>query len=82
MRLATNVCGLVHGKPLDKLKDIVNELELGLVTVQDVIDRYADGAPAEGSYIGVNLGLYVEHTQAVLMQCWALIREGKIQKDG
>lgn len=74
MRLATTVCGLVHGKPLETLQDLVNELELGLVTVEDVIDRNADGAPAKDSYIGVNLGLYVQHTQAVLMQCREMLR--------
>lgn len=57
---------LLKGAPLESLEDIVNDLELALVTVQDVIDRNGDGAPAEDSYIGVNLALYLRHTESTI----------------
>ena len=59
---------LLKGEELQTFEHIANDLELALVTVQDVIDRNADGAPAEDSYIGVNLALYMRHTQSTLMR--------------
>lgn len=59
---------LHEGRKLETLEDIRLDLQLALVTVQDVIDRNADGAPAEDSYIGVNLALYMRHTQSTLMR--------------
>ena len=67
---------IIKGEPVETLKDIVNELELGLVTVQDVVDRNCDGAPPEDSYIGVNLGLYVQYTETLLLKLRSLLREG------
>lgn len=60
------VCSLIHGKELVTVESMLNELDLGLPTVQDVIDRSVDGGSAEDSYIGVNLGLYVRHTEHIL----------------
>lgn len=68
------VDNLLKGDPIESLEDIVNDLELALVTVQDVIDRNADGAPAEDSYIGVNLGLYLRHTEATLQKFREILR--------
>lgn len=64
---------LIGERDVDNLEQALNELELSLVTVEDVVARNADGAAAEDSYIGVNLGLYVQHTKAVLMRCRQLI---------
>ena len=69
------VRGLVCNRPLKSMEQLIDELELALVTVQDVIDRNAEGAPAEDSYIGVNLGLYLLHTQAVLTQCRLMLQK-------
>lgn len=77
MAYQTNVCSIICGNELTSVEQALNELELSLVTVQDVIDRNADGAPAEDSYIGVNLGLYVRHTVAVLMRCRELLRRNE-----
>jgi hypothetical protein len=60
------VCSIVGGIELKSLEQLLSEIELSLVTVQDVIERNADGSRPEDSYIGVNLGLYVQHTQAVI----------------
>ena len=74
MAQTLTVDSLIKGDPLESLEDIVNDLELALVTVQDVIDRNADGAPAEDSYIGVNLGLYMRHTEATLQKFREILR--------
>lgn len=68
-----NVRTIIGEREVGSIEDALHELELSLVTVQDVIDRNAAGAPFEDSYIGVNLGLYVQHTKAVLMRCRQLI---------
>ena len=60
------VYSIVGEKELDSFEQLLNDLELSLVTVRDIINRNADGAPFEDSYIGVNLGLYVQHTERVL----------------
>lgn len=65
--------GIVHKKPLDTLECCLDEMELSLVTVRDIIARNADGAPFEDSYIGVNLGLYVAHMDAIIMKCRRLL---------
>lgn len=65
---------LLKGKKLETLEDILRDLELASVTVQDVIDRNADGAPPEDSYIGVNLGLYLRHTEATLQKFRQILR--------
>ncbi|MBX3325177.1 MAG: hypothetical protein U0223_07550 [Nitrospira sp.] len=69
----SNVRTLIGEREVDSPEQALNELELSLVTVEDVIDRNADGAPPEDSYIGVNLGLYVQHTKAILMRCRQLL---------
>lgn len=68
---------LLKGKELKTLEHILLDLELALVTVQDVIDRNADGASFEDSYIGVNLALYVRHTEATLMKFRQLLDHEK-----
>lgn len=65
---------LLKGEKLNSLEDILHDLELALVTVQDAIDWNADGAPAEDSYIGVNLGLYVRHTEATIQRFREILR--------
>ncbi|MCS6285208.1 MAG: hypothetical protein H8K08_07245 [Nitrospira sp.] len=74
MMQAVVVGNLINGDSLESLEDIVNDLELALVTVQDVIDRNADGASAEDSYIGVNLGLYMRHTEATIQKFREILR--------
>lgn len=69
----SNVRTLIGEREVDSLEQALNELELSLVTVEDVIERNVDGAPPEDSYIGVNLGLYVQHTKAILMRCRQLL---------
>lgn len=66
-----NVRTIIGEREVESIEQALNELELSLVTVEDVIERNADGAGE--SYIGVNLGLYVQHTKAVLMRCRQLI---------
>ncbi len=67
--------GIVHGKALETLESCLDEMELALVTVRDIIDRNAAGASFEESYIGVNLGLYVAHTEATITQCRELLTQ-------
>lgn len=62
----SKVCSLIRGEELVSVEPMLNELDLGLTTVQDVIDRNVDSGSAEDSYIGVNLGLYVQHTEGVV----------------
>ncbi|MDH5667768.1 MAG: hypothetical protein OEY86_07145 [Nitrospira sp.] len=76
----SDVCSLLRDRPLETLNDLVNELELSLVTVKDVIDRSIEDATSEQSYIGVNLGLYYQHAQSVILKCRALLQEPR--KDG
>lgn len=64
---------LHEGRKLETLEDIRLDLQLALVTVQDVIDRNADGAPPEYSYVGVNLALYARHVEATLMRFQQLL---------
>lgn len=73
---------IIKGDCLETVDDILNDLELGLVTVQDVVDRNCDGAPPEDSYIGVNLGLYVRHTEATLMRFRQLMDDEKRNNGG
>lgn len=68
--------GMIHGKPLNTVELVASELELALTTVQDVVDRNADGSPAEDSYIGVNLGLYVQRSQDLLRALRTLAEKG------
>ena len=75
MSKALIITGIVHTKPLNTIKDILDEMELALVTVQDVIARNADGASFEDSYIGVNLGLYVARMDAIIRRCRELSEE-------
>jgi len=69
----TNVRTIIGEREVDSVEQALNEFELSLVTVEDIIDRNADGAPPEDSYIGVNLGLYVQHTKAILLRCRQLL---------
>ena len=62
---------IIGEREVENVEQALNELELSLVTVEDVIERNADGTGE--SCIGVNLGLYVRHTKAVLMRCRQLI---------
>lgn len=63
----TNVWTLIGERDVDRLEDALNELELSLVTVEDVIERNVEDAGE--SYIGVNLGLFVQHTKRLLTRC-------------
>ena len=71
-----NVRTIIGEREVKSVEQALNELELSLVTVEDVIERNVDGTGE--SYIGVNLGLYVQHAKAVLTRCRQLseIREG------
>ena len=73
--IRSKIQGIVHGKPLNTIPEILDEMELALATVRDVIARNADGAPFEDSYIGVNLGLYVAHMDAIIRRCRELLEE-------
>ncbi len=66
-----NVRTIISEREVENVEQALNELELSLVTVEDVIERNAQGDGE--SYIGVNLGLFVRHTKAVLMRCRQLI---------
>jgi hypothetical protein len=67
----TNVRTIIGEREVKSVEQALNELELSLVTVEDVVERNADGTGE--SYIEVNLWLYVWHTKAVLMRCRQLI---------
>ncbi len=67
-----NVWTLIGEREVDSIEQALNELELSLVTVEDVIERNVEGAGE--SFIGVNLGLYVQHTKRLLMRCRDLIQ--------
>lgn len=71
------LCGMIHGKPLDTVKLVLWEMELALETVQDIIDRNADGAPPGDSYIGANLGLYVQRSHDLIRALHTLAEKGQ-----
>ena len=67
------VCSLIRGEELVTVESMLNELDLGLTTVQDVINRNVDGGSSEDSYVSVNLGLYVQHTEHILARLRELL---------
>ncbi|HBH81023.1 MAG TPA: hypothetical protein DDY39_14450 [Nitrospira sp.] len=58
-------------------EEALRALELGLVTVQKVIERMEDEKPPTYKSHGIHMGLYVLHTQAVLMLCRQLLVSNK-----
>lgn len=58
---------LINGSPMKSMTHMLSELELALVTVQDVVDRLSDDGKPGQDYIAVNLGLYVRHVQTVII---------------
>ena len=68
----THVRTLIGDSEVESVDEALNELELSLVTVEDVIERNVEDAGE--SYIGVNLGLFVQHTKHILTRCRHLIQ--------
>ena len=69
----TNVRTLIGEEEVKGFEQALRALELSLVTVQKVIELIEDERlPAYRSH-GIHMGLYVLHTQAVLMLCRQLI---------
>jgi hypothetical protein len=58
---------LINGSPMKSMTHMLSELELALVTVQDIIGRLSDEGEPGQDYIAVNLGLYVLHVQTVII---------------
>lgn len=69
----SNVRPFIGEDEVKSFEDALKALELSLATVQKVIERSADGRPAKDPHNGVHLGLYVLHTQAVLILCRELL---------